>query len=167
MSVLSAIARRALLVLIGAAAYGWQDRLRGLPGPRVALVLPLREPSHHAAVPLAGLLVVWLVAFAVAAVVVPARVLPRPLTSLLRGVGTFAAVVVVQAVSLELVREATTGFAWHAALTGTTPYVAGGCAALATLVATPRRTRDAAAAILPPALERPRVPLASRPRATV
>jgi hypothetical protein len=132
-------ARRLLLVPIVAAAYGWQDRVRGLPGPRIGLTLPLHEPSHQASVPLLGLLAVWLAAFAIAAVVVPVRVVPRPLAALLRGVVTFAVICTLQAISLELVRQATMGFAWQAALTTAAPAIAGACAAVATLVATPRR----------------------------
>ncbi len=138
MSLLSALARRALFVPIVAAAYGWQDRLRGLPGPRIALVLPLREPSHHAAVPLVSLLAIWLAAFAIAAILVPVRC--PPVAAVLRGLGTFGAVLVLQAVSLQLVRQATTGFDWHAALTSSIPFIAGSCAAVATLATAPRRS---------------------------
>jgi hypothetical protein len=139
MSYLGAAGRRLLLLPIVAAAYGWQDRVRGLPGPRSALALPLREPSHQAAVPLIGLVAVWLAAFAIAAYVVPVRVLARPLAALVRGVLTVAVIVALQAVSIELVRQATMGFAWNAALATATPYIAGVCAAVATFVATPRR----------------------------
>jgi hypothetical protein len=139
MSNLLAVARRLLLVPILAAAYGWQDLLGGLPGPRVALALPLREPSHQAAVPLVGLVAVWFAAFAIAALAVPVRRLPRPLAALLRGVVTFASVAALQALSLQLVRQAAMGFEWHAALTTATPFIAGACAAVATLVVTPHR----------------------------
>ncbi len=151
-----AVARRLLLVPIFAAAYGWQDRLHGLPGPRSELALPLREPSHQAAVPLIGLVVVWLAAFAIAALVVPVRVLPRPLAALVRGLVTFASIAVLQAVSLQLVRQATMGFAWHAALTTALPFIAGICAAVATLVASPPRRGPALAAeeVAAPSTER-------------
>jgi hypothetical protein len=139
MSQLVPIARRLLLVPIFAAAYGWQDRLRGVPGPRVALALPLREPSHQAAAPLVGLIAIWLAAFAIAALVVPVRVLPRSLAALLRGVVTFTSIVALQALSIELVRQAAVGFAWHAALTTATPLIAGVCAAVATVVVSPGR----------------------------
>jgi hypothetical protein len=56
-----------------------------------------------------------------------------------RGVLTVAVIVALQAVSIELVRQATMGFAWNAALATATPYIAGVCAAVATFVATPRR----------------------------
>jgi hypothetical protein len=139
MSHVLALARRLLLVPIFAAAYGWQDRVRGLPGPRVALALPLREPSHQAAAPLVGLIAIWLAAFAIAALVVPVRVLPRSAAALLRGVVTFASIVALEGLSIQLVRQAAMGFAWHAALTTATPFVAGACATVATLVVTPRR----------------------------
>jgi hypothetical protein len=139
MSHVLALARRLLLVPIFAAAYGWQDRVRGLPGPRVALALPLREPSHQAAAPLVGLIAIWLAAFAIAALVVPVRVLPRSAAALLRGVVTFASIVALEGLSIQLVRQGAMGFAWHAALTTATPFIAGACATAATLVVTPRR----------------------------
>jgi hypothetical protein len=144
MSNVRAAARRLLLVPILAAAYGWQDLLRGLPGPRVDLVLPLREPSHQDAVPMIGLVAVWFAAFALAAYVVPVRVLPRTLAALLRGVLTFGLILALQALSLQLVRQATTGFAWHEAFATALPLIAGVCAAVATFVATPRRRAHAA-----------------------
>jgi hypothetical protein len=130
----TAIARRLLLLPIVAAAYGWQIRLRTLPGPRIELTLPLQEPSHHAAVSVAGLVLVWAGAFALAAVVAPVRRLPPALAALERGAATCALLVVLQALSIELVREATLGFAWHAALATPAPYVAGVCAAGGTLL---------------------------------
>jgi hypothetical protein len=132
----SAILRRALVFPIAAAAYGWQDRVRTLPGPRVALALPLEEPGHHASASILGVTAIWLAAFAIATVIAPPRRLPRLAGALLRGVVTFALMIVVQGVSLELVRQATLGFAWQAALAGATPYIAGACAVIATLVFT-------------------------------
>lgn len=129
----AAILRRVLIIPITAAAYGWQNHVRTLPGPRIALALPLQEPGHHASASILGVTAVWLAAFAIATAIAPPRRLPRPAGALLRGVVTFALMIVVQAVSLELVRQATLGFAWHAALTSATPYIAGACAAIATL----------------------------------
>ena len=172
MKLLLVAARRLLLVPLVAAAYGWQDVLRGLPGPRVALVLPLREPSHQAGVPLLGLLAVWLLAFAIAARVVPVRVLGRAPAALVRGGITFAVLVVVQAVSLELVREATLGLDWGAALVSAAPAIAGACAVAGTFLATPaRRPPLAAAAAIPRKSDRLRratllLPVA-RPRRTL
>jgi hypothetical protein len=137
MSLLAASLRRVLVLPIAAAAYGWQTHVRTLPGPRISLALPLQEPSHHASVSLPGLVVVWLAAFAIAGVVAPARRLPRPAAAAIRGLATFGVMVVVQAVSLQLVREATLGFAWHAALIGAGPAIAGGCAAFGTLAVEP------------------------------
>jgi hypothetical protein len=134
-----AILRRVLLFPIAAAAYGWQDHLRTLPGPRVAFALPLQEPGHHASASILGVIAVWLAAFAIAAAIAPPRRLPRPAGALLRGIVTFALMIAVQAMSLELVRQATLGFAWHAALTSATPYIAGTCAVISTLAFT-RRT---------------------------
>lgn len=145
MNRLLAVARRVLLVPIFAAAYGWQDRLRGLPGPRIGLALPLREPSHHDAVPLIALAAVWLVAFALAARLVPVRVLPRLPAAVVRGLATFALLLALQALSLELVRQATLGFEWQLGSRTVAPAVAGLCAALATLVATPPRRAPAVA----------------------
>jgi hypothetical protein len=141
-------ARRLMVLALLAAAYGWQDRVRGVPGPRVQLVLPLQEPSHQASVSLLGLVAVWLAAFAIAAMLAPARRLPLRIISVVRGCMTFLLVLLVQAVSIELVREAAFGFAWHAALSGATPYVAGACAAFATLIVTPLRMRASAATSL-------------------
>ena len=113
------------------AAYGWQDRLRGLPGPRVPLVLPLRDAGHQSAVPLAGLALLWLLAFAAAARLArPQRVL---LSAGVRAALAFAAVLALQAVSLQLVRQATVGFEWRAAAATAVPWLVAACAVVGTV----------------------------------
>src|SRR5262249_52316627 len=52
---MSALVRRLAALGVAVAAYGWQDRLRGLPGPQVPLVLPLREAGHQASLSLVAL----------------------------------------------------------------------------------------------------------------
>jgi hypothetical protein len=165
----AAILRRVLLFPIAAAAYGWQDHVRTLPGPRIALALPLQEPGHHASASILGVVAVWLAAFAIATAIAPPRRLPRPAGALLRGGATFALMIVVQAMSLQLVRQATLGFAWHAALTSATPYIAGTCAAIATLAFT---GRPATAALYAMAARRRSLPslrslLPTRPKPNV
>jgi hypothetical protein len=126
-------ARALAAVLVVVAAYGWQDRLRGLPGPRVELVLPLREAGHHAASPLVGLVLLWLLAFAAAARLVRPRWLV--LSAGVRAGLAFAAVLVLQAMSLQLVRQAAVGFQWQAAAATAVPWLVGACAAVATIAA--------------------------------
>jgi hypothetical protein len=139
-------ARRLLAALVILAAFGWVDRIGGLPGPRVGLALPLREPSHHAAVPLFGLLAVWTAAWAIAALVArPRHVL---LAAAVRGAVAFAVVLATQAASIEVVRQAVAGFAWRAALATSSPYVAAGCASAATLLAASQRARTLGATAL-------------------
>jgi hypothetical protein len=96
--------------------------------------------------------IVWLAAFAIAAVVAPVRVLPAWLAALIRGTAAFSLIVILQAVSIQLVREAALGFAWYAALSNATPFVAAGCAAVATALvsARDRPGRVAVRLALPP-----------------
>jgi hypothetical protein len=124
---------RLLALAVVAAAYGWQDRLRGLPGPQVALVLPLRDAGHQAAVPLVGLAALWLLAFAVAARLArPRHVLPA---AAVRAALAFAAVLALQAVSLQLVRQATVGFQWGTAAATAVPWIVAACAVVGTIAA--------------------------------
>ncbi len=133
MSRLLQAARVVLALAVVAAAYGWQDRLRGLPGPRLSLVLPLRDAGHQSAVPLVGMAVLWLLAFAAAARLArPRRVL---LSAGVRAALAFAAVLVLQAVSLQLVRQATVGFQWQAAAATAAPWLVAACAVVATVAA--------------------------------
>jgi hypothetical protein len=137
---LSVLARTLLAVAIGLAAYGWQDRVRDLPGPRVALALPLREAGHHGSAALLGLLVVWLAAFAVIARVAPPR--HRLRAGLLRAGLAGSAVLGLQAASLQVTRQATFGFDWPAAAATAAPWLVAACALAATAL-TPRAGRAA------------------------
>ena len=123
--------RRGLRLLLEAAALavclpasiGLTDALRGLPGPSLALALPLRETGHDDR---ASLLVV--VGCSALVFGLAARALGGEHRHLWRGALVRAAVVLagalaLQAVSLELVRQATLGLDWEAALRSPAPYV--------------------------------------------
>jgi|1186.fasta_scaffold353213_2 hypothetical protein len=104
------------------ASVGLSDALRHLPGPGVALALPLRETGHGDR---ASLLVVAgcsAVVFGLAALAL-ARSAGHPLRgALLRGPVVLACALAAQALSLELVRQASLGFDWAGALRSASPF---------------------------------------------
>jgi hypothetical protein len=123
-------ARRALLALgraiaipLGlAASLGIVDVLRGVPGPSLALALPLRETGHDdrasvLVVVLACALVFGLLALALE----PAR-RPAPGIAVLEAIGVLVCALALQAVSLQLIRQATLGVDWRAAILSPAPY---------------------------------------------
>ena len=104
------------------ASVGLTDALRGVPGPSLALALPLRETGHDDR---ASLLVV--VGCSALLFGLAARALggerPQPARgALVRAAVVLAGALTLQAVSLELVRQATLGFDWEAALRSPAPY---------------------------------------------
>jgi hypothetical protein len=140
--VLEAIALVACLV----AATGLTDALRHVPGPSIALALPLRETGHDDR---ASLLVVAgcsAVVFGLEALAL-GRATVHPLRgALLRAPVVLCGALVLQAVSLELVRQATLGLDWNAALLSPGPYVTAlgallGIATSAVLTSSDRRMR--------------------------
>jgi hypothetical protein len=140
--VLEVIALLACLV----ASTGLTDALRHVPGPSIALALPLRETGHDDR---ASLLVVAGCAAAVfgLAALALGRAALHPLRgALLRTPAVLCAALALQAVSLELVRQATLGLDWNAALRSPGPYVTAlgallGIATAGLLVSSDRRMR--------------------------
>ncbi len=104
-----------------AASLGLIDALRSLPGPALALALPLRETGHGDRASFIVVLGASALVFGLAAFVMPAR--RSLLTPVLRSAGVLALALVVQAVSLELVRQATLGLDAGAAVRSGGPFV--------------------------------------------
>jgi hypothetical protein len=124
MSVRRALGRLAeiLAVPLGlVVALGLIDALRRVPGPRLALALPLRETGHADRAAVLVVICVPAVVFALVAALAPGR--PSLPGTLLRAAGVYACAVTLQAISLELVRQATFGFDWHAAAASPAPAV--------------------------------------------
>jgi hypothetical protein len=149
---------RALLTpLVAIACVGWLELLRSAPGPRIGLVLPLREAGHADAVSAILLVVVVLAAFAALARVLPPTGSPV-VGACLRAAGAAAVIIVIQAASIELVRQAVIGFDWTAALRSPLPWLVGIGAALATLLVAGMQAEPA------PAIQPPPQEAAPKPR---
>jgi hypothetical protein len=123
------------------AAEGWLYLVRATPGPRVPLALPLEEAGGGDGVSVVAFVAVWsLAALAVCALVgVRSGWLPPVIAALTVAGG----VLVLHALSLQLVQQATIGFAWSSALDSLAPWLAGACAGLAVAIGglvTGRRT---------------------------
>jgi len=106
-----------------AASLGLIDAGRSLPGPSLALALPLRETGHddrasYLVVAGACALVFGLIALALE----PGR-RPTPGAELLHTAGVLACALVLQGISLQLIRQATLGLDWHAAISSPAPFV--------------------------------------------
>ncbi|HEY3613157.1 MAG TPA: hypothetical protein VGK92_05600 [Gaiellales bacterium] len=144
--------RRALAVLaelvaipLGlAVSLGLMDALRHVPGPQLALALPLRETGHADGVSALVVAAVPAAVFALGAALAPGH-RPSPPAALLRALGVLAWALALQAISLQLVRQAAFGFAWRAAATSAPPYACAlaalGGTALAALAASSDRWR--------------------------
>ena len=115
------------------AGYGLLDLCRGAPGAPIALALPLRETGHADGVSWLALIAVWLLTFALASLVSPATRSRAVTLACLRAGLTLAILMVVQAVSVQLVRQATFGFDWATAASSPSVYIAAACAFVATL----------------------------------
>jgi hypothetical protein len=124
---------RALVTpLVALACVGWLELLRTAPGPRLGLVLPLREAGHADGVSIFVLFLVVGGGFALLA-----RALPPTgslvVSACLRAIGAGAVIVVAQASSIELVRQAVIGFDWSAAARSPLPWLFAIGAGLATV----------------------------------
>jgi hypothetical protein len=128
--------------LVALACLGWLELFRTAPGPRLALVLPLREAGHADGVSVLLLLAVGLAGFAALAFVLPPTGSPL-LGAGLRALGAAAVVLVAQAASLELVRQAVIGFQWWAAVRTPLPWLFAACAGLATILVAQARPAPA------------------------
>lgn len=125
------IVRRALQLLAElvaipaglAASLGLIDALRSLPGPGLALALPLRETGHDDRASFALVAIVFALVFGLAALALgPVRAHPVR-TALVRTAALLAGALALQALSLQLVRQASFGFDWSAALGSPAPFV--------------------------------------------
>jgi hypothetical protein len=113
-----------------AASVGLIDGLRSLPGPSLALAAPLRETGHGDRASFMVVAGVFAVVFGLTSLALPPAG-RRPLSAaLLRAAGVLACALTLQAVSLQLVRQATLGLDWSGALASPAPFV-GALGALA------------------------------------
>ena len=104
------------------ASIGLIDALRRLPGPSLALALPLRETGHDDRASFVVVAGVSAVVFGLAGLALgSAR--RRPLrAALLRSAAVLGAALCLQAVSLQLVRQASLGLDWAGALRSPAPF---------------------------------------------
>jgi hypothetical protein len=115
---LEAVALVACLV----ASIGLTDALRHVPGPAVALALPLRETGHDDRASLFVIAGCSALVFGLAALAL-ARTAGRPLrAALLRLPFVLAGTLAIQALSLQLVRQASLGLDWNGALRSAGPF---------------------------------------------
>jgi hypothetical protein len=125
-----------------AASLGLIDALRSLPGPSLALVLPLRETGHDDRASIAVVALVFALVFGFTALMFePARAHPVR-TALVRSAALLVCALALQAVSLELVRQASLGLDWRAALTSPAPFVCALGALLGITAAGPALSSD-------------------------
>ena len=120
------------------AAYGWQDMLLRLPGPKLPLAMPLRETGGQADVPVIGFFAVWVISAALVTRIAPPRRLDPFVSGIIRGALTFAVLLPIQALSIQLVRQAETGFDWTAALRSPGPWLSALCLLLVTPLFAPK-----------------------------
>ncbi len=115
---------RALAIPLGvAASLGLVDALRSFPGPGIALALPLRETGHDDRASIVVAVAAFALVFGLAELVLD-RPRGRPgLTLPLRALAILACALALQAMSLQLVRQATLGFDWSGALGSPAPFV--------------------------------------------
>jgi hypothetical protein len=112
-----------LAIPLGTAiALGLMDSLRGLPGPALALALPLRETGHDDRASFLVVVGASALVFGLVAGLSGGR-RQTPATALLRSAGVLVCALALQAVSLQLVRQASLGFEWAAAVRSGAPYL--------------------------------------------
>jgi hypothetical protein len=105
------------------ASLGLIDALRTVPGPGLALALPLRETGHQDSASAAVVAVAFALVFGLAALMLE-RARPHPLRrALVRAAALLGCALVLQALSLHLVRQASLGLDWSGALGSPAPFV--------------------------------------------
>ena len=119
----AALGRALAIPFCVAASLGLIDALRTLPGPGIALALPLRETGHADRASLIVVVAAFALVFGLAA-----RALDPPrrrpwLAALIQALAVLGCALALQAVSLQLVRQATFGFDWNGAVGSPVPFV--------------------------------------------
>jgi hypothetical protein len=114
---------------------GLIDALRSLPGPGLPLALPLRETGHQDRASLAVVVVVFALVFGLVALALEWPHAHRLYVALARAAALLACALVLQAVSLQLVRQASLGLDWSAALGSAAPWVCALAALLGSALA--------------------------------
>jgi hypothetical protein len=98
------------------ASIGLTDALRGLPGPGVALALPLRQPGHQDRASVVVVAASSAVVFGLLALALGSARRHRLRAAVLPAAAVFGCALTLQAVSLQLVRQASLGLDWTGAL---------------------------------------------------
>jgi hypothetical protein len=106
-----------------ASSLGLIDALRTLPGPSLALALPLRETGHDDRASIVVVALVFALVFGLAALALGARGPHAARTAVMRTAALLAGALILQAVSLQLVRQASLGLDWRGALGSPAPFV--------------------------------------------
>jgi lysyl-tRNA synthetase class 2 len=107
-----------LLLAVVFATSGWLYLVRpgGIPGPQIALALPLDELARHSSVPLLWFAGVWGVAAGVLGLAARWARLERLTAAFVLGLGTLAALYLTTGVSIAVVRQIPARDAIHAAM---------------------------------------------------
>jgi hypothetical protein len=113
------------------AALGLILQLRALPGPSVAMALPLQSTSGRDSASLMAIVASTFVLFGLAAFALPVPRVRFLIHALVRSILVAAWALAIQAVSLQLTNQAAVGFDWGAAASSTTPWLFGASAFLA------------------------------------
>jgi hypothetical protein len=124
------------------ASLGLVDALRSLPGPSLALTLPLRETGHDDRASVAVVVIVFALVFGLAGLALDAARPDSLRTALARSGALLGCALVLQAVSVQLVRQASLGFDWSGALGSPAPFVCAFGALLGIAAAGPAASSD-------------------------
>jgi hypothetical protein len=119
---LSALARTLAIPLGVAAALGLIDALRSLPGPGIALALPLRETGHGDRASVVVVIGAFALVFGLIACVLDPRPRRARRAALVQAAAVLACALALQALSLQLVLQASFGFDWPGALDSVAPF---------------------------------------------
>jgi lysyl-tRNA synthetase class 2 len=131
-----------LLVAVAFATSGWLYLVHpgDIPGPRVALALPLDELAKHASVPLLWYGAVWAAAAAVLGLAARWARLERLTAAIVLAIGTLVALYLATGVSIAIVRQIPARDGFHAALKLSAVYLPAALTGIAVgLIANVRR----------------------------